>query len=48
MVGGVWRKRDFRLLQDLSGARQDVLRSRDWLVQQIPAEATWITTPMAS
>jgi hypothetical protein len=29
-------------------ARQAVLQSRDWLVQQVPAESTWITTPMAS
>ena len=48
LVDGVFRKRDFRLVQDLDSARQDVLRSRDWLVQQVPAEATWITTPMAS
>ena len=48
LVDGVWRKRDFRLVQDLASARQDVLRSRDWLVQQVPAETTWITTPMAS
>jgi 5-methylthioadenosine/S-adenosylhomocysteine deaminase len=48
LVDGVFRKRDFRLVQDLGSARQDVLQSRDWLVAQVPAEPTWITTPMAS
>jgi cytosine/adenosine deaminase-related metal-dependent hydrolase len=48
IVDGVVRKRNFRLLQDLDAARQDVLRSRDYLVSQVPAESTWITTPMAS
>jgi len=48
IVDGVIRKRNFRLVQDLGSARQEVLRSRDWLVEQIPAEPTWITTPIAS
>ncbi|HET7830530.1 MAG TPA: amidohydrolase family protein, partial [Candidatus Limnocylindrales bacterium] len=48
IVDGVVRKRNFRLLQDLDAARQDVLKSRDYLVSQVPAESTWITTPMAS
>jgi cytosine/adenosine deaminase-related metal-dependent hydrolase len=48
IVDGVVRKRNFRLLQDLGAARQDVLKSRDYLVSQVPAESTWITTPMAS
>jgi cytosine/adenosine deaminase-related metal-dependent hydrolase len=48
IVNGVVRKRDFRLVGDLDAARQAVLRSRDWLVQQIPAEPTWITSPMAA
>jgi 5-methylthioadenosine/S-adenosylhomocysteine deaminase len=48
IVDGVIRKRDFRLVADLGSPRQEVLRSRDWLVQQVPAEDTWITTPMAS
>jgi cytosine/adenosine deaminase-related metal-dependent hydrolase len=47
IVGGVIRKQGFKLVQDLGAARQDVLRSRDWLVSQVPAESTWITTPMA-
>lgn len=48
IVDGVVRKRDFRLVDDLSAGRQAVLASRDWLVQQIPAEPTWITTPMVA
>jgi 5-methylthioadenosine/S-adenosylhomocysteine deaminase len=48
IVNGVIRKRDFRLVDDLGTARQAVLASRDFLVQQIPAEPTWITTPMAA
>lgn len=46
-VDGVIRKENHRLVGDLGEARQAVLRSRDWLVTQIPAEPTWITTPMA-
>jgi cytosine/adenosine deaminase-related metal-dependent hydrolase len=46
-VNGVIRKQNFKLVQDLGDARQSVLRSRDWLVKQIPAEPNWITTPMA-
>ena len=46
-VNGVIKKQDFKLVQDLGEARQSVLRSRDWLVTQIPAEEHWITTPMA-
>ena len=46
-VNGVIKKQNFKLVQDLGEARQSVLRSRDWLVTQIPAEEHWITTPMA-
>ena len=46
-VNGVIKKQNFKLVQDLGDARQSVLRSRDWLVKQIPAEPNWITTPMA-
>jgi 5-methylthioadenosine/S-adenosylhomocysteine deaminase len=48
IVNGIIRKRDGKLVDDLSSARQAVLASRDWLVQQIPPEPTWITTPMAA
>lgn len=46
-VNGVVKKQNFKLVQDLGDARQAVLRSRDYLLTQIPPESTWITTPMA-
>jgi 5-methylthioadenosine/S-adenosylhomocysteine deaminase len=43
MVNGVVLKRDGKLVADLSGPRQKVMASRDFLVSQIPAQEGWLT-----
>ncbi len=43
MVNGVVLKRDGKLVADLSGPRQKVMASRDFLVSQVPAQEGWLT-----
>jgi hypothetical protein len=45
LVGGRVMKEDGRLIADLSGPRQLVEASRDYLVSQVPAQPGWITRP---
>ena len=42
IIDGVIRKRGGKLVADLSGPRQDVMASRDYLVSQVPAQEGWI------
>jgi 5-methylthioadenosine/S-adenosylhomocysteine deaminase len=44
IVNGVIRKRDGKLLADLSGPRRDVMASRDYLVSQVPTQEGWIAS----
>ena len=44
LVDGVFRKRDGKLLADLSGPRDKVLASRDYLVSQVGHQEGWLPT----
>jgi cytosine/adenosine deaminase-related metal-dependent hydrolase len=42
LVDGVFRKRDGKLLADLSGPREQVIASRDYLVSQVGHQEGWL------
>lgn len=47
IIDGVIRKRDGRLLADLSGPRAAIKESRDYLVSQVPTQEGWVVPALA-
>ncbi|HEX5149086.1 MAG TPA: amidohydrolase family protein, partial [Candidatus Limnocylindrales bacterium] len=44
IIDGVIRKRDGKLVTNLSAPRRAVMASRDYLVSQVPAQEGWIAS----
>src|SRR6186997_1864818 len=47
IIDGVVRKRDGKLVADLTGARAAIKESRDYLVSQVPTQDGWVVPALA-